>query len=406
MFVNPGQYETSIEIAEQKGYPLNELEYESSVRERYASAAKASEAALCCPIEYPSELLEAIPDEVIERDYGCGDPSPYVRPGDTILDLGSGGGKLCFIAAQIAGPEGQVIGVDCNSEMLSLARRNQPQVAEKIGFNNVEFRCGMIQDLGLDIELLAGEMEGSAASGVDAIIHQRLTEQRLRRDRPLIACDSVDCVVSNCVLNLVQPEDRQQLFREVFRVLKRGGRAAISDIVADEDVPAELRADPTLWSGCVSGAWREDEFLTEFERAGFHGMQIAKRQSEPWQTVKGIEFRSVTVVAYKGKQGPCIERNQALIYRGPFKRIEDDDGHVFPRGQRIAVCDKTFQLLQQAPYNDSFLPVPPREEISSEQARPFDCRRNVRRHPRETKGLDYDVSTDAAGPCADGEACC
>src|SRR5437660_1542566 len=136
-------------------------------------------------------------------------------------------------------------------------------------------------------------------------------EDRLRREEPLVADESIDCVVSNCVLNLVRPEDKPRLFAEVFRVLRRGGRAAISDIVADEDVPADLQADPELWSGCISGALREDAFLAAFEAAGFHGIRLAERRAEPWRIVRGIEFRSVTVVAYKGKQGPCLERNQA-----------------------------------------------------------------------------------------------
>jgi SAM-dependent methyltransferase len=95
---------------------------ETSVRVRYARAAGAVEAELCCPTAYDPRHLEAIPAEVLERDYGCGDPTTYVRPADTVLDLGSGGGKVRFIAAQIVGPRGRVIGVDCNREMLALAR--------------------------------------------------------------------------------------------------------------------------------------------------------------------------------------------------------------------------------------------------------------------------------------------
>ncbi len=219
--------------------------------------------------------------------------------------------------------------------------------------------------------------------------------------------DTIHCVVSNCVLNLVRPEDRQQLFREVFRVLKRGGRVAISDIVSDEDVPAYLQADARLWSGCISGAWREDDFLAEFERAGFHGMYVAQRGAEPWRTIEGIEFRSATVVAHKGKQGPCLERNQAVIYRGPFKKVEDDDGHVYHRGQRMAVCDKTFRLLRNDPYDNAFMPVEPYEQIPLDEAQPFNCRRNARRHPRETKGHNYDVTTEATGDCCGpDEGCC
>ena len=99
---------------------------DSAVRDRYSAAAQAAEPALCCPVDYDAQWLAAIPDEVIERDYGCGDPSKWVQPGDTVLDLGSGGGKICFIASQVVGPTGHVIGVDCTDEMLALARRNQP----------------------------------------------------------------------------------------------------------------------------------------------------------------------------------------------------------------------------------------------------------------------------------------
>lgn len=189
----------------------------------------------------------------------------------------------------------------------------------------------------------------------------------------MIPDESIDCVVSNCVLNLVRPEDRRQLFVEIFRVLRLGGRVAISDIVADEDVPDHLQNEPELWSGCVSGAFREDRFLTAFEDAGFYGIRIAARQFEPWRTVEGIEFRSITVVAHKGKQGPCLERNQAVVYRGPFKKVEDDDEHVYYRGERMAVCDKTFRLLQKEPYAGQFEFIEPREAVSWEEANRFDC---------------------------------
>jgi len=115
------------------------------------------------------------------------------------------------------------------------------------------------------------------------------------------------------VLNLVRQKDRKALFAELFRVLKRGGRAAISDIVSDKTVPEEMKRDAELWSGCLSGAFREDEFLKAFEDAGFYGIEIDKRAKDPWQTINGIKFRSVTIVAYKGKQGPCLERNQAVV---------------------------------------------------------------------------------------------
>src|SRR5438045_8571941 len=132
---------------------MSTINAESEVRKRYAAGAKAPETKLCCPVDYNAEYLKAIPQEVIDRDYGCGDPSKHLREGETVLDLGSGTGKICFIAAQIVGPNGRVIGVDMTDEMLDVARRNAPLVAERVGYNNVEFRKGRIQDLALDLEI-------------------------------------------------------------------------------------------------------------------------------------------------------------------------------------------------------------------------------------------------------------
>lgn len=379
---------------------------ESSVQSRYSSAAREREPALCCPVRYRSEYLDVIPAEIIERDYGCGDPTPFVRPDDTVLDLGSGGGKVCYILSQVVGPEGRVIGVDCNADMLALARSYRKQVAERIGFANVEFRCGLIQDLALDLERLAAEAAGLQLSSPQDWLALRQLEQRLRQEHPLVADNSVDCIVSNCVLNLVRPEDRHQLLTEAFRVLRLGGRVAISDIVSDEDVPDDLQRDPELWSGCVSGAFREDRFLKAFEDAGFYGIQIAERPAEPWRTIEGIEFRSPTVVAYKGKQGPCLDHKQAVVYRGPFKQVEDDDNHVYYRGERMAVCDKTFRLLQREPYAGQFEFIEPREPVPADHAERFDCSRPQHRHPRESKGLHYDAASEERGTCTGTNGVC
>lgn len=383
------------------------LDPEKAVRDRYSSAAVAVEPALCCPVSYDPRHLAVIPQEILDRDYGCGDPTPYIRAGDVVLDLGSGGGKACYIAAQIVGREGSVVGVDCNDEMLALARKYQNTISNRLGYANVSFRRGLIQDLKLDLDRLDVALARNPVRDVRGRLELRAVEDSLRRDHPLVADESIDCVISNCVLNLVHKHDRPMLFAEIFRVLRRGGRVAISDVVADEDVPESLENDPELWSGCVSGAFREDLFLKALVTAGFHGVAIARRQTDPWRVVEGIEFRSLTVIAYKGKQGPCVERNQALIYKGPFKKVEDDDGHTFPRGERIAVCDKTFRLLSREPYAGMFEPVEPRIEVPLDSASSFDCRRSVLRSPRETKGVDYRATTSAAdSDCVPGGGCC
>jgi arsenite methyltransferase len=230
---------------------------------------------------------------------------------------------------------------------------------------------------------------------------------RWRQEQPLISSNSVDAVVSNCVLNLVKPEDKSHLFREIFRVLKRGGRAVISDIVCDEIPSQAIVDDPELWSGCIAGAFQEVEFLRMFEQAGFHGIEILARQAEPWQVVQGIEFRSLTVRAYKGKQGECWDHHQAVIYQGPWLAVLDDDGHRLERGQRMAVCEKTFQLYTDplGPYAGQIIAVEPYEPVDHADARPFDCQRDPIRSPRETKGIDYDADWSSDGCCSEPGCC-
>lgn len=380
------------------------MKTEQAVKERYAAASRAQEPALCCPVEYDPCYLKPIPAEVIERDYGCGDPSKHVRPGETVLDLGSGTGKICFIASQVVGPEGKVIGVDMTDDMLEVARRNAPIVAENIGYANVEFRKGRIQDLALDLEVLDAELKKRPITDAMSFLAADELAGDLRVRHPLVSSDSIDVVVSNCVLNLVEPDDKPRMFREIFRVLKLGGRAVISDIVADEAVPEPLQNDPALWSGCISGALTEEEFLKAFEDAGFYGIEVLKFDVEPWRTVEGIEFRSMTVQAFKGKQGPCVERNQAVLYRGPFKEVLDDDGHRMQRGVRYAVCDKTYNLYKNPPYAGFFDFIDPIEPVGAGEARPFDCAAGARRHPKETKGQDYHATTGSQ--CCDGGSCC
>src|SRR2546428_4310039 len=173
---------------------------EGIVRLRYAAGARERADKLCCPVDYKSKYLKVIPQEVIERDYGCGDPSRYLREGETVLDLGSGTGKICFIAAQIVGPKGKVIGIDMIDEMLEVARRNAPIVGELIGYANVEFRKGRIQDLALDLERLNAELKRNPITDAASFLAADEIAEELRVKHPLIVSDSIDVVVSNCVL--------------------------------------------------------------------------------------------------------------------------------------------------------------------------------------------------------------
>jgi arsenite methyltransferase len=382
------------------------VEVEEAVRARYSAASQTAEPSLCCPINYDTQYLRVLPAELIERDYGCGDPSRHVQAGEAVLDLGSGGGKICYIASQIVGPEGRVIGVDMNRDMLALARKYQPQISEAIGWHNVTFHRGKIQDLALDLEAFDEYLNDRPVQTADDWLAAQSWAARQRQQSPMVASASVDVVISNCVLNLVRREDRRQMFQEISRVLRDGGRAVISDIVCDELVPEHLQQDSRLWSGCLSGAFLEHELLDTFAASGFYGIEILDYQDKPWAVIEGIEFRSVTVRAFKGKEGPCLERRQAVIYKGPWSTVTDDDGHTLRRGVRSAVCDKTYQILSRPPYVEQVQLVPPTVDVPLDQAKPFPCDQTPVRSPRETKqNLPRLTALPSDSCCGDNQCC-
>jgi ubiquinone/menaquinone biosynthesis C-methylase UbiE len=331
------------------------INVEISVRERYSAGAHERQESLCCPVSYDTDLLALLPQEIIEKDYGCGDPSRYVQPGDTVLDLGSGGGKICYMAAQLVGESGRVIGVDMNDDMLALARRHQSGMANTLGGDRVRFVKGRIQDLGLDIEALDNQLRTHPVTSHADYAALQAWEQAQRQAHPLIPDASIDLVISNCVLNLVADQEKQQLIREIFRVLKPGGRVAISDIISDRPVPAALKNNPELWSGCISGAFHEAAFLEEFTAAGFHAACYDKWDAQPWQVVEGIEFRSVTLTAVKPPAIAPHSATREVLYRGPFAAVTDDAGNHYPRGQRVTVSGPLAGLLTNAAYADAFI---------------------------------------------------
>jgi arsenite methyltransferase len=198
------------------------------------SAAEALEAAVSKQIGYASRELEVIPDEA-NLGLGCGAPIAALAPaaGESVLDLGSGGGMDVFLAAPHVGATGRVIGVDMTPEMIERARAT----AAKHGFANVEFRQGRLEALPVD----------------DA---------------------SIDAVTSNCVINLVP--DKGQVFREVARVLKPGGRLVISDIVLDRPLPAAIADDLYAWAGCVAGAMLRDDYFAALAAAGLGELEIVR----------------------------------------------------------------------------------------------------------------------------------
>ena len=374
------------------------ISIEDNVSERYAGGAIEREDALCCPVDYDRRLLAMLPQEIIDKDYGCGDPSRYVEAGDIVLDLGSGGGKICYMAAQLVGNKGRVIGIDMTDEMLALARKYQPEMTDKLGGARVEFKKGHIQDLSLSLEVVENRLQVSPIENVTDLQAFNDWKKQQSETEPMIADESVSLVISNCVLNLVDKSNREKMISEIFRVLKPGGRVAISDIVCDELVPKSLQDDATLWSGCISGAFEEKEFIDTFLAAGFVGVCYDKWDDNPWQVVEGIEFRSVTLLATKPSVDHLYDAGQAVLYRGPFNQVTDDLGNIFPRGERIAVSRRTFDLITQGPYQEDFIAISPEQQQDLGR---FCKPAGTKRLAKETKGGAHNNSTnkDASNCC-------
>lgn len=286
------------------------------VREFYGKAAEIPQPELCCPTKFDDSAIAHIPKEVIERFYGCGSPVTLgdLKAGETMLDLGSGAGIDCFIAAKLVGPQGKVIGVDMTEAMLKVSGENRPIVAANLGYDAVEFRKGFLEQVPAET-------------------------------------NSADLVTSNCVINL--SPDKPKVFSEIWRILKDHGRTVIADIVSDRPVPANLKVNPQLWGECIVGALTEEEFLARLEEAGFYGLSILKKAY--WKTVEGFDFYSVTVRGFKfEKTAGCRFIGRHAVYLGPLKAVIDEEGHLFPRNMAVEVCTDTAAKLSHPPYAGSF----------------------------------------------------
>jgi SAM-dependent methyltransferase len=217
---------------------MKKEQIKKTVRQRYGEIAKKEASCCCAPsnekalgLGYSQEELDAIPEEAMTL--GCGNPVAMasLKEGETVLDLGSGAGFDCFLAARKVGKQGKVIGVDMTPEMIDKAET----IAKKHGYNNVEFRLGEIENLPIE--------DGS-----------------------------VDAIISNCVINL--SPDKEKVFREAYRVLKSGGRLMVSDIVIEGELPESVRKSLDAWAGCIAGAMEKNAYLNAIRKAGFKEAKI------------------------------------------------------------------------------------------------------------------------------------
>jgi MoaA/NifB/PqqE/SkfB family radical SAM enzyme/ubiquinone/menaquinone biosynthesis C-methylase UbiE len=284
----------------------------AAVREFYQDAAQTTKEDILNPVCYPEEFISHIPEEARLRSYGCGSPVLEARlaPGETVLDLGCGTGVECFIASRLVGPAGQVVGVDMLPVMLGRASRGAVGVADHLGYDNLTFKLGFLEDL------------------------------------PLPKA-SVDVILSNCVINL--SSHKRCTFREALRVLKPGGRLVVSDVVTPSEPDPAIKNDDTLRGECIAGALTEKHLFALLEETGFSAMRVLKRF--PYRVVQGHPFFSLTFEAVK----PESTEDVMVMYRGPLAALVTSHGDLLPVGEmrRINHADLPGQTADFLIFNDA-----------------------------------------------------
>lgn len=310
-----------------------------TVRSYYGLILKSKKdlkTSVCCSAESVYEgykhILKLIHSDVKERFYGCGSPIPPLLEGCVVLDLGCGTGRDSYLASSLVGETGFVIGVDMTKEQLDIAKRYVGYHMKKFGYSrpNIEFRLGLIEDL-----------------------------ESLR-----IEANSVDVVISNCVINL--SEDKRSVFSEIFRVLKPGGELYFSDIFAGRRVPAQLASDPVLYGECLGGAMYIEDFRRLLNELGCRDYRVIRKSrvnigdSNIEKMVGNIDFYSMTIRTFKleGLEDICEDYGQIGIYLGGIKECPYefilDDHHIFELKRPKPICGNTALMLQNTRYAKYF----------------------------------------------------
>lgn len=281
------------------------LDSRSQVANYYADAAGDKRLEILNPVHYDDQMMEHIPAAYRFRGYGCGSPvlDADLKPGERVVDLGCGSGVECFIAARLVGRNGQVTGIDMLEPMLALARKAATDVRQALGFDNLCFSHGFLEQLPLPD-------------------------------------NQHDLVVSNCVLNL--SADKRRTFAEICRVLAPGGRLVAADVVCEQEPDAAILNDATLRGECISGALTQKDLLGILEESGFCGFRVIKRL--PYRVVNNHPFFSLTFVAHKPQQ-PAVDKSVAVLYPGPGAGLQTAGGTWLRPGQTVTIPEHDAHLL-------------------------------------------------------------
>ena len=279
------------------------------VREFYARAALTANEEIVNPFAAGHRRAEFIPLEARRKSYGCGSPVEDAAPalGEVVVDLGSGSGVECFLAAEAVGGEGKVFGIDMTDEMLALAESSRPAVAARLGYDNVTFKKGFLERIPL-------------------------------------ADESAQVVISNCVINL--SPDKRAVFREIFRILAPGGRLVVSDIVTDQAVPLAVKNSEKMRGECLGGALLQEELLAMLRTAGFEAIRLIKRF--PYRFEQGMWFHSLTFGVMKPAAAVAGRAEVEVIYRGPHGAIYTEEGILLLKGRRTPVSPAVAARLDDA----------------------------------------------------------
>jgi MoaA/NifB/PqqE/SkfB family radical SAM enzyme/ubiquinone/menaquinone biosynthesis C-methylase UbiE len=310
------------------------------VREFYGQAAVTTNEDIVNPLAEGQDTADFIPEDSRKRSYGCGSPVTDAdpRPGQTLVDLGSGSGVECFMAAAAVGSQGQVFGIDMTDAMLELAASSKQEVAARLGYDNVEFRKGFLEQIPLDDQC-------------------------------------ADIVISNCVINL--SPDKRRTYREIHRILKPGGKLVISDITTDSPIPTSIKNNVLYRGECLGGAMQQEELVEMLTASGFAGIRLIKRF--PYRQVDGMDFFSLTYQAQRPLQsgqvadkrtvfdgtsdtGPSIavgrscaipgsndtKPSLAVVYRGPYGAVTTESGILLVKGRRTLIPAAGSELLDDS----------------------------------------------------------
>jgi arsenite methyltransferase len=309
-------------------------------------------------------------------------PAHAISPGDSVVVIGCDDINILKNVANAATTKGSILVLEPDN--LDTLKSQALELEKDLGFNNWRFEQSTLDDLSTNQSFASQLLQERPIHSLQDHQNFVINIEAQCSEKPLVSDNSADVVLLNLAVNRLSISSVKKLLNQAFRVLRRGGKLIVLLLLTDEPLTAEI--PPILNHQDLSFIPLETEVMKLLEEAGYYGMQYLQRSSLPLRVVAGAEIHLFCVEAFKGKQGICLDRGHAVIYRGPWQAVSDDDGHRYVRGERVAVCEKTYEILKRSPYCDEFMTVPCYLEVPVDQAPLFDCNTPSLRDPQISKG--------------------